>query len=108
MKRDEVSPTDANHFACRCGEIIVHGPSMEKISDCSAVLALENYADQPPVVFSVSECDVGGRLLRIEVAKAEFQTDEEKALPVPKTFAVLVYRRAPFVCKHCQTLRSEF
>ena len=81
---------------------------MEKIHDHFAVLTLENHVDQPPVVFSVSESDVGGVSLSIEVAEANFQTDKEKALPVLKIFAVLVYCRAPFVRKNRQKRGSDF
>ena len=99
MKGSEISSTDADHFACLVGEIVVRGPSMEEICNSFAFLTLENYVDQPSVVFGVSESDVGARslTLSIEVAKAEFQTDEEKVPPVLEMFAVLVYRRAAFV-----------
>ena len=60
------------------------------------------------MVFGVGECDVGGRFPWIEVTKAELQTDEEKALPVLEMLAAPVYRGETFVCKRCQTHRSDF
>ena len=103
-KADKVSCTNANHFTWRMSG----GPSIEKICDRFAVPTLENHVDQPPVVFGVSERDVSGRLPIVEVTKTKFQTVEEKALPALKIFAVLTYRRAPFVRKYCQTRGSNF
>ena len=135
VKTDEVPSTDACNFACRFGEIIFYGQSMEKISDRFAFLALENYVDQLPVVFSVSEpdavarsplvelynyverpplafsaskLDAGVRLPWIEVTKAKFQTYKEEALPTLNFFAVRVYRRAPLIRNLRQAQRSDF
>jgi hypothetical protein len=67
---------------------------VEKVCDRFAFLTLENYIDQPPVVFGVSEPDVGGRSPWIEVTKAKFQTDEEKVLPVLK------FSRFSYIAEH--------
>jgi hypothetical protein len=75
-------------------EIVSRGQSVEKICDRFAFLTLENYVDQPPVVFGVSERDVGVRLPWIEVTKAKFQTDEEKALPILK------FSRFAYIAEH--------
>ena len=81
---------------------------MDKICDRFAFLTLENYVDQPLVVFGVNEYGAGVPLLWIEVTKAYFQTDEEKSLPVLKILAVLIYRRAPPIRELCQTRGSDF
>ena len=75
VKIDEVSCTDVSTCVCRPRETLPQGPSMEKVCDCFTFLSLENYVDQRPVVFSVSERDVGVRFPWIEVTKASFQTD---------------------------------
>ena len=108
VKSDEVSCTDVDQDLCRPGEIPLRGPSLEKVCDRLGLLTLENYVNQPPVVVGVSESDFAVLLPHIEVTKAKFQTDKEKALPVLKFFAVPVYRRAPFICKLCQTHGSDF
>ena len=70
-------------------------------------LALENYVDRLLAVIGVIKQDVGVRLPWVEVTEAGFQTEEE-ILPVLKIFTVSVYRRAPFICKRCQTRGSDF
>ena len=107
-KADEVSCTDVDQGVCRPKEMTLHAPSLEEVCDRLTFLALENYVDQLPVVFGVSEPDFVFSLPRIEVTKAKFQTEEEMASPVPEVFAVLVYRRAPFICKLCKTFWSDF
>ena len=108
MDTNEAPYTDIDHFVFRPGEMVVRGPSMEKICDRFAFPTLENYVDQLPVVFGVSECDFGVRFRWIEVTKAGFQAEEEKVLPFLKMFAVLVYCRAPFIRILCQTRGSGF
>ena len=107
-KADEVFCTDVDQGVCRPTVTIPYGPSLEEVCDRFAFLTLENYVDQPPVVFGVSELDSVVWVPRNEVTKAKFQTDEEKACPVPEVFAVLVYRRAPFIRKRRQTFGLDF
>jgi hypothetical protein len=82
--------------------IAYRGPGVEKIRNHFAFLSLENYINQPSVVFGVSEggFDIPGP--KIKVTETNFQTDNEKSLPILKTFAVLAYHGAPFICHPCQ------
>ena len=73
VKTDEVPCTNVNQRACRPEEMMIEinqGPGEEKICDRFAFLAFENYVDQPPVVFGVSERDAGART---EVVKTKHQ-----------------------------------
>ena len=106
-KTGEAPYTDADPCVFRPRVRIAKGPSVEKICDHFAFLAPENYVDQPPVVFGVSERE-GGRFTLIEATKAKFQTDEEKALPVLKFLAVHVYRRTPLIRNLRQAQGSGF
>ena len=74
MKADEESCTDANHFTCLFWEVVCHDPSVEKICDRFAFPTLENYVDQPSVLFGVSERerDAGVWFWWIEVTKTKF------------------------------------
>jgi len=51
-------------------------------------------------------CDF--RVPRIKVTETNFHRVEEKTLLIPKTLAVLVYRRVPFICHPRQVLRTGF
>ena len=84
------------------------GPGLEKIRNHFAFLALENYVDQPAVVFSVSGLGFDRSVLKIKVTETNLQTDEEKTLSILKTFAVLAYRGAPFICDLCQACGTGF
>ena len=81
---------------------------MEKIGDRFALLTLENYVNQPPVVFGVSERDGVVRFPGVKMAEAKFQTDKENALPILKFFAVRVYRGAPLIRNLRQARGSGF
>ena len=108
IKASEVPYTQAKHFVRILEGVGFCGPGMEKICDRFTFLTLENHVDQPPVVFSVSEYEGVIRFPWIEVAKAKFQTDEKKGLPILKIFAVLVYRRAPLIGNLRQAQGSGF
>ena len=84
------------------------GPGMEKIRNHFAFLTLENYINQPAVVFGVSDLDSDGSVLEIKVTETNFQTEKEKSLPILKTFAVFIYHRAPSVDDLRQTRGTGF
>ena len=83
-------------------------PGVEEIRNRFTFLTLENYIDQPSVVFGVGEAGFDRPGPKIKVTETNLQTDKEEALPTLKAFAVLVYRRAPFIYNFCQVLWAVF
>ena len=82
--------------------------SIGKIGDSFTFPTLENDLNQFSVVFDASEHCVVKQLLGIEVTEINFQTSEEKTLPIPKTSAVLAHHRTPFVCDPRKAHRTGF
>ena len=62
---------------------------MEKICNRFTFLTLENYINQPAVVFGVSDCGLNALILKIKVTETDLQTDEGKPLPILETLPIL-------------------
>jgi len=77
---------------------------MEKICNCLIILASEDKVGQFLVMFSVSEYSLYPFLLRIKVAKTNFQREKKKVLPIYKVGVVFTHHRAPLICHLCQLI----
>jgi len=68
----------------------------------------ENYTNQLSVMFGVSNRGYDIPALEIKVTETNFQTDEEKSFPIPKTLVVLAYHGAPIIRNPRQVFWTVF